>query len=132
MIKKYRKKPVVIAAVRIDPSTPEAEILAFMEETKCPFEMTGDHEMTIHTLEGDMHLSRGDWLIRGVEGEFYPCNPKIFEMTYEEVDGEEEDPGRQRTVIEWLDYLQSPDHISMPVTGDEVAEIIKALIEVMD
>jgi hypothetical protein len=83
---KYRKKPVVINAVRIHPDTPEQEMLTFMEETKCPFEFVGDHEMIIHTLEGDMHLSRGDWLIQGVEGEFYPCKPDIFEKTYEAVD----------------------------------------------
>ena len=79
---KYRKKPVVINAVQITEDNDD-EILSFMVETKCPFEMTGDHEMTIHTLEGDMHLSKGDWLIQGVQGEFYPCKPDIFEATYE-------------------------------------------------
>ena len=39
----------------------------------------------IHTLEGDMRVSSGDWIIRGVQGEFYPCKPDIFKATYEEV-----------------------------------------------
>lgn len=42
--------------------------------------------LTIHTLEGDMVANRGDWIIKGVQGEFYPCKPDIFEATYEAVD----------------------------------------------
>ena len=41
--------------------------------------------LVIHTLEGDMCVSAGDWVIRGVQGEFYPCKPDIFKATYEEV-----------------------------------------------
>lgn len=44
-----------------------------------------DHELIIHTLEGDMIASKGDWIITGVNGEHYPCKPDIFERTYEEV-----------------------------------------------
>ena len=39
--------------------------------------------MVIHTLEGEMKVSRGDYVIRGVQGEFYPCKPDIFEATYD-------------------------------------------------
>jgi hypothetical protein len=39
----------------------------------------------IHTLEGTMTASKGDWIIKGVSGEFYPCKPDIFEKTYEAV-----------------------------------------------
>ena len=42
--------------------------------------------MDIHTLEGVMHADPGDWIIRGVQGEFYPCKPDIFEQTYEAVE----------------------------------------------
>ena len=42
-------------------------------------------ELNIHTLEGNMIASVGDWIIKGVKGEFYPCKPDIFENTYEEV-----------------------------------------------
>ncbi len=43
------------------------------------------HEITLEipTLEGTMHASQGDWIIRGVKGELYPCKPDIFEATYE-------------------------------------------------
>lgn len=44
-------------------------------------------EFMIRTLEGDMRVAYGDWIIRGVQGEFYPCKPDIFKQTYEPVDG---------------------------------------------
>ena len=44
----------------------------------------------IPTLEGDMLVRPGDYIIKGVQGEFYPCKPDIFEQTYEEVDGKSE------------------------------------------
>ena len=43
----------------------------------------GTGELVIRTLEGDMRASHGDWIIRGVKGEFYPCKPEIFAATYE-------------------------------------------------
>jgi hypothetical protein len=42
-------------------------------------------KIVIPTLEGDITASHGDWIIRGVQGEFYPCKPDIFEATYEPV-----------------------------------------------
>ena len=49
----YRKKPVEIRAVQLRPDNDDA-ILQFMQDTSCPFEIVGDHEVVIHTLEGDM------------------------------------------------------------------------------
>lgn len=43
-------------------------------------------KVTISTLEGDMIISKGDYIIKGIKGEFYPCKPDIFEMTYERAD----------------------------------------------
>lgn len=52
----------------------------------CPeTQPTGPDRILIDTLEGQMIANRGDWIIRGVKGEFYPCKPDIFEATYEEV-----------------------------------------------
>lgn len=62
VIKKYRKKPVIIEA----------------------YECT--EECIIHTLEGDLHASVGDFIITGIRGEKYPCKPDIFWKTYEEVE----------------------------------------------
>lgn len=45
----------------------------------------GENFLTIPTLEGDMNASPGDWIIRGIQGEFYPCKPDIFEQTYEAI-----------------------------------------------
>lgn len=80
----YRKKPVPVEIQAVQLVTGnDAAILTFMTDTACPFEMVGDHEMVIHTLEGDMHASKGDWIIQGVKGEFYPCKSDIFEATYD-------------------------------------------------
>ena len=64
-IKKFRKKPVVVEAYQTD------------------------KVLTIHTLEGDMIASKGDYIITGVDGEQYPCKPDIFEKTYEPVEDQQ-------------------------------------------
>jgi hypothetical protein len=56
----YRKVPVVVRAVQLREDNDE-EILEFMRVTECPFEMVGDHELVVHTLEGDMRASKNDW-----------------------------------------------------------------------
>jgi hypothetical protein len=81
---RFRKRPLEVDAVQIRGDNDD-ELLAFLHEHVVPFEMVGDHELLIHTLEGDMLARKGWWIIRGVEGEFYPCKPEIFEATYEAV-----------------------------------------------
>ena len=44
-----------------------------------------DEEVFIETLEGTMKANKGDWIIKGVKGELYPCKPDVFEMTYKKV-----------------------------------------------
>lgn len=76
---KYRKKPVVIEAVRWTGSiTPEVEDL--LGEAKV---LPKGSSLLIPTLEGVMEARRGDYIIRGVNGELYPCKPDIFKKTYE-------------------------------------------------
>lgn len=58
---KFKKRPVIVEAYQTD------------------------EEMIIHTLEGDMKASPGDWIITGVNGEQYPCKPDIFEKTYQQI-----------------------------------------------
>jgi hypothetical protein len=79
---KFRKKPVVIEAILWN-ATNEAwvKIIDFGCDAK-PGEM-GSESFVIPTLEGDMKCSKGDYIIKGVNGEFYPCKPDIFEKTYE-------------------------------------------------
>lgn len=92
--KQYRKKPVVIWATRWD-GTVEAglEIIndfaseaVYVEYVASGGEVTPDR-IVIPTLEGEMAASPGDFIIQGVNGEFYPCKPDIFEKTYEAVNG---------------------------------------------
>jgi len=84
---KYRKKPVVIEAVQIpqpnDHLSPAFE--SFLNDIPS-YKWHGMGGITIRTPEGTMTASPGDWIIRGVRGEFYPCKPDIFEATYEAVE----------------------------------------------
>lgn len=77
---KFRKKPVVIDAVQFTGTKENyAEIAKF-----CPsIGFLPNDTLLIKTLEGNHTVSMGDWIIKGVKGEFYPCKPDIFELTYE-------------------------------------------------
>ena len=80
---KFRKKPVVIEAWQFDGSSASAQpLLSFSGAIT----FHGDGYLTIKTLEGEMRADAGDWIIHGVQGEFYPCKPDIFEKTYEPVE----------------------------------------------
>ena len=79
---KYRKKPVVVEAVQWNGSN-VSEISVFIG-TDVNARYVGD-TVIIPTLEGDMTASKGDWIIRGVNGEYYPCKPDVFAKTYEPV-----------------------------------------------
>lgn len=91
--KKYRKKPVVIEAIQWNGrnlsevkefvgEAMERKIGRWIETKKIDGVMT--EEIIIHTLEGDMRADLNDFIIKGVNGEFYPCKPNIFSATYEE------------------------------------------------
>lgn len=85
----YRKKPVTIEARRFDCSgiRQQNELANWcggvLRGMKLP---ARERVICIPTLEGEMEASFGDWIIRGVEGEHYPCKPNIFAMNYESVD----------------------------------------------
>jgi hypothetical protein len=80
----YRKKPVVIEAKQITSFERLAAVSTWLDAFGCPHTINlGDGSLTIHTLEGDMLASEGDYIIQGVLGEFYPCKPNSFEATYE-------------------------------------------------
>lgn len=81
----FRKKPVTVSAMLFDGS-PEslAAVAAWMTELGHPGMGNVEADtLCIETLEGTLTASAGDWIIRGVAGEFYPCKPAIFEATYE-------------------------------------------------
>ena len=110
--KTYRKRPVEIRAMRLVGTAGDtAHVTAWMNREGYPW-LVGDAtrpetlrdpdrpddrrpsrgiyidpatgDFLIRTLEGDMRATYGDWIIQGVAGEFYPCNPNIFRRTYEE------------------------------------------------
>lgn len=80
MIKTYRKKPIVIEAVELTSDNFD-DILEWMSSPAC---YNGLSPLRIQTLEGEMKAMPGDFIIKGVNGEFYPCKPDIFHKTYEE------------------------------------------------
>ena len=82
MIKKYKKKPVVIEAIKLKKDN--IKMCIDFVGNNCRFGVY-DGLFTIKTLEGEMRGDIGDYIIKGVKGEFYPCKPDIFEMTYESV-----------------------------------------------
>ena len=79
---KYRKKPVVIEAVQWTGSNID-EVVAFAGSAVLSMQISPMKQFHIGTLEGQHAASVGDYIIKGVKGEFYPCKPDIFEMTYE-------------------------------------------------
>jgi len=99
MIQKFRKKPVIIDAVQFNGNN-QIEIMDFvgmkLEHSSPPSHYEHDHDITddlititIPTLEDGKNgqvkhiANRHDWIIKGVNGEFYPCKPDIFDKTYE-------------------------------------------------
>lgn len=89
---KFRKKPVVIEARQLTKESWHecrewlgGSCRGGVSGKSDRFGQTPKAQLFIITLEGDHTAMEGDWIIKGVKGEFYPCKPDIFEMTYEEV-----------------------------------------------
>ncbi|WPS88582.1 hypothetical protein SMD22_06420 [Brevibacillus halotolerans] len=108
-MEKYRKKPVVIEAIRfsggIEGLTKELCDFLRWSESDTHYELLVEGEnkggIVIRTLEGDMVASPGDYIIKGVNGEFYPCKPDIFKKTYQLVENREANMTEQQ-IIETL------------------------------
>lgn len=94
MINKYRKKPVEVEAIKFDEQKYREghsdydkmpiQDRCMLSELWC-YKKASDGRYYIDTLEGDMTVRDGDYIIKGVQGEFYPCKPDIFEQTYDKV-----------------------------------------------
>ena len=89
---KFRKKPVEIEAMLYDGTLATcAPVHKWLGYEHTYFDNEGDAcdaGIEIETLEGVMLANPGDWIIKGVQGEFYPCREDIFRQTYEAVEGE--------------------------------------------
>ncbi len=94
MTMKFRKKPVVIEAVQwtgdnlfdvitFTDGAPDIHGMHAGEKWEDYCKLVDADGLKIYTLEGKMSASVGDWIIKGVQGEFYPCKPDIFAATYE-------------------------------------------------
>jgi len=90
-MRKFRKKPVVVEARQFTLQIAGSESAWKELADWCKGSIRGTRlraemrEIAIQTLEGEMRADVGDWIIKGVDGEFYPCKPEIFEKTYDEV-----------------------------------------------
>ena len=86
---KYRKKPVVIEAIQLQENPFGVVMWAERFNDEIRWKIIGGKDgpkIEIPTLEGVMTANKGDYIIRGVQGEYYPCKPDIFEQTYEPVE----------------------------------------------
>ncbi len=127
---RYRKKPVVIDAMRWDGGPEEATIVIDwvieFEGTARYHEATDDVSESIYvdTLDATAVLSPGDWMVRGVQGEFYPCKPDIFESTYEpEITYSEED-------MEFKQFVRKPFVVeAIEITTENIHELAELIGE---
>jgi hypothetical protein len=94
LIAQYTKLPVTVDAIQWDGDQQRATKIIYWiagNNGAAHFverDQLGDRCIIIYTLEGSIRAMPGDWIIRGVRGEFYPCKPDIFEVTYDPVEDE--------------------------------------------
>lgn len=82
---KFRRKPLVIEAIQYL-GDENFNLVRLFIGNSWPIHRLGDQVLGIQTLEGMMKATPGDWIIKGVKGEFHPCKPDIFAMTHEPVE----------------------------------------------
>ncbi len=80
----YRKRPVLVEAIQFNGKNKD-EIMNFVNLSGTNIITYRNEKLHISTLEGQLHISTGDWIVKGIKGEFYPCKPDIFKQTYEKV-----------------------------------------------
>lgn len=134
---KFRKKPVVIEALQLTAET-VWEVWNWMGVAVAKDLHWNNDEgyITIQTLEGDHKAQKGDWIIKGVKGEFYPCKPDIFEATYEPanesesidvlVNGETKPFDPAEFLQDFTDKTPMPSFpLPKSLTGEEIEECFK-------
>jgi len=138
MIKKYRKKPVIVSAIQFD-GWNWRECYQFMSNEPLWFtcDVRFEETIEINTLEGVMTASVGDYIIKGIHGEFYPCKPDIFEKTYELADMEKFGDRKYSVALDTIDTLihlicgQEREDGYEP-TMQEVSESVKTLKDLIE
>jgi len=81
--KEFRKKPIIVKAIRWDGNN--LDEIKKLCKSHCHLSVESSNALVIKTLEGDMKCEKGNYVIQGVNGEFYPCKIDIFNRTYEEI-----------------------------------------------
>ena len=132
----FQKKPVVIEARQFDASPANAnDIISWAAcygvEILCEHDGAESHVLRIPTLEGDHSAIPGDWIIKGVKDEFYPCKPDIFAATYQNADSANAAPfdllSHLRRQREWSERTFGPGDRTLGIVDHidkELAEII--------
>jgi len=132
---KYRKKPVVIDAVQLNWKNWNAvcELLGDLVSDKNPgkyglaSDTCGEQEpyinLEISTMEGIMLALHGDYIIKGVSNEFYPCKPDIFKMTYEAV---------SETSADWVAEPVTKPIALRQATDDDITQIMGKTLQLVD
>lgn len=105
MPKLYRKKPVEIEAMQYTGDNVDEVVSWLLDASKLSCPSYGGELLSIQTLEGHMLVSHGDYVIKGVKDEFYPCKPDIFVLTYEEVEDYEYSPEEKTEDIGFKEAL---------------------------
>lgn len=82
---KYRKKPIVVDAMQLPPVDEDAseELIDFLHAMDEDWESEKDGYLVIKTMEGNMAAKPGDWIIKGIKGEYYPCDATVFAESYD-------------------------------------------------
>ena len=117
---RYVKKPVIIEAMQWTGDN-KLEISEFVQHSEKKYEFQGD-ALFIHTLEGSMRASKNDYIIKGVEGEFYPCKPEIFEKTYANSDAIGDLSDGYHTYNELYDFRKLYNAALFNVWGKEIVQ----------
>ena len=124
---KATKKPVTVEAVRVDADDYDGliEIIRWCGGHPVDF---GPAVVAIDTLEGTMYANGGDWIIRGVQGEFYPCKPDIFTATYTWEGSEPVGVDESATHAEYMAGLREAELTLDCWTGENTSEELAAAL----
>ena len=88
MVKRYMKKPIIIEALQFEDTAERIEELSYFvddQDLRVTYKDPKNPKLLLKTFEGEVEASVGDYIIKGIQGEFYPCKPDIFNSTYNEV-----------------------------------------------